>query len=1154
MHSPPDAPPDSVDQALAWAEFLDDVEPEKREDHLQDLSRSPASSTGRKQSHARSDPGTWTDFLRVLFPSDPGSFSVRSLLRTLRDMSFSKPDSIRHIASFLDRTSQHSALSSWKHLTDRDELRLRLKVLTRIDQISQEHIPFLTFFFRSSNPLLYREAALAIGTHISSSDALREHVDRFIEQRDIDPNAPLQLNGERSKRRLLLVRAAALMQGEPLVPSDETVLPFTLSSQEPIQHELDGLASHLPKDTSDISVIYDVVGLLYSNDSTRDRVRSLVPALLELLAANHDLRLTRSLLKRWGFILAEHSRRRRDEDAPPDASDAPSPQSLWIRMRKRILDRPKPSDGMAIHLKMYMFWNELIRTLLRFPPSLCTKITDHLMQDDPTGGASFDLLRLRTWALREQRSDLENTREIDAFLEHQFTSDSARPLRLAYQSLNISLRSTPSPIHHPSSNQLDVLERMLEPFKDRNQWRSRPAGLRGLSAFLLMDMTEYTTADAPETIPLFRNAGFSGSFLSGDDQRSSGLKFGTVNLILRLLNWEDPEVSQFIDIYLLHRIESQQVLLALLPSSQNSAILSLLADAFEQFLRIKLHTEDRYDPGRLLLRTCVRNPHPAFYNHFLKLVQGRSYETSSGDPIPVDQWTETIRAEAQLASEPATASPGAHLQNLMAEHQKLTFRDTRHSPVLDRVVKTRQRYQSFDETHADPRDLLHDLLRLIGYSDIGNSPGARSLLLLAKHLHEEDQKLLQSGYPPWSEDDFSSLNAFCKEMDDRYHEHAPRLLPSSLDDIEELEETVEDLVDLLHHVRDRIADSLPLFDQRAFEDITQVLTGALVNWVHSFRELHNVWNEHASDGIWNRDLSGLFTVVETEFSANLSRDLLRTIWTDLRTHVESSDVEMDRAAASNEDRPTSDLWKKHRKLLDWGLDVTGEMESTPESTDLNDLFFDSWSTLLTEAMERGEETRVNALLHDESYRPLMKRQEAIPILNDARTWLYDRYQLPARTVNPSEENAIMGTGAHFLGFLAHFSPVWISLMGGAIFLLDFGDAWTEMARNGDLRGILITVLIGVGFPFLYLFADLRQKVNRCPEDSRTGFWMKRFIRICFFLSGCLVYTFTIVSFFWFLLSRTEAVVHGPGAIGHIVVWTGFALFIGVFLGLLATDS
>jgi hypothetical protein len=46
----------------------------------------------------------------------------------------------------------------------------------------------------------------------------------------------------------------------------------------------------------------------------------------------------------------------------------------------------------------------------------------------------------------------------------------------------------------------------------------------------------------------------------------------------------------------------------------------------------------------------------------------------------------------------------------------------------------------------------------------------------------------------------------------------------------------------------------------------------------------------------------------------------------------------------------------------------------------------------------------------------------------------------------------------------------------------------------------------------------------------------------------------LTGFLWFLLSGTDEVVHGEGAALHVIVWAGFALFVGIFFGLLAKDA
>ncbi len=784
------------------------------------------------------------------------------------------------------------------------------------------------------------------------------------------------------------------------------------------------------------------------------------------------------------------------------------------------------------------------------------KIINSLLQHHDEKGAEFDLLQIWNWSDRgHDRAGIDEQR-IDEFLNEQFSSDPVSPLALAYRSLKNRCSKESTPVHQPEAKQFELFKKLLQHMTDRNQWLSHPPGQRALIAYLLMNQTEYTLSNRSELLSLFRSAGFSDHVPDRDVHDQTGLKPGTIAILLRLLHWEDHTIHQFLDVYLLHRIEHPQVLLALLPTDRNSPVISLLADAFEQFIRLHVHHDSSFDAGRYLLRTSIRNPHPAFYEKLHKLTRDHSYE-QNGITIPIDSWIEFIRDQVRSKEPLDPVSSRDKLRALLNQYRDSDQPDTTASPVLDRLKKLRGQYAKFLEENADPRDLIDRLRQLIGQPDQGASSGGRTLLSLVKQLHSTHDHLLQSGYPAHSDQTLRDLAGFCNEIDDRLQEFIPRLLPPSLSDIDELEETEDELIVLLAECRKNIGPPLPVFEQHVLDTIIDLITAEIEQWVNSFEELLDAWQEEPEEGEWNRDLSRIFSIVESRFSATLSRDLLKTIWDELWIRIESEAtlrVSTPSTELSREDHIPADGWARRRQLLVWGLNVMQEMGEV-QKADLIDLFYESWSELLQTAMERGQETRVNTLLHS-TYRPLFDREEASALITDVRTWQFDRYCLPRTgTGDRSQEtDEQSNTMPPVLAFLTHFSPVWLSLMAGAIFMLDFGEPWTQMARIGDLRGIVITFLVGVGSTYLYLFADLRRKVQPSPEDAPVLFWSRRAVRLFNFLLGCLVYTFVLCSFFWFLLSRTEEVVQGPLALGHIIVWTGFALFVGIFLGLLANQN
>ncbi|TVP53592.1 MAG: hypothetical protein EA351_14970 [Gemmatimonadales bacterium] len=225
-----------------------------------------------------------------------------------------------------------------------------------------------------------------------------------------------------------------------------------------------------------------------------------------------------------------------------------------------------------------------------------------------------------------------------------------------------------------------------------------------------------------------------------------------------------------------------------------------------------------------------------------------------------------------------------------------------------------------------------------------------------------------------------------------------------------------------------------------------------------------------------------------------------------------------------------------------------------------------WGRSILEAMEHGYESRVRALVHAEGLDVAGRRsiETTIPLLEQVRRWWFDRYamveghrvSLLMSRIDGRSRSAIADLGR----FLTVFSPLWVALLIGAILMLDFGDAWRAMVEAEDLRGILITFLVGSGGALAYLAFELRRKVTPSPEDrglpgsstvrSPSGFPWGRLLG---FFGASLVYTLAVTSLMWLLLSRTDEVVHGAWAPAHIFVWAGFALFAGVFFGMLAKE-
>jgi len=218
-----------------------------------------------------------------------------------------------------------------------------------------------------------------------------------------------------------------------------------------------------------------------------------------------------------------------------------------------------------------------------------------------------------------------------------------------------------------------------------------------------------------------------------------------------------------------------------------------------------------------------------------------------------------------------------------------------------------------------------------------------------------------------------------------------------------------------------------------------------------------------------------------------------------------------------------------------------------------------WTAMMEQGMDEGLDTRVAGLLRDPGPGALALLPGVDGVLERTRVWLFDCYRLgdaarASRILNHRRgRGAVAALPRDLLGFFGHYSPLWLALLVGAILMLDFGDAWTAMAEVGDVRGIVITFSLGVLGAFGYVTAELHSRVTDAPGDPVWTTRGRRVLRVLAFVGVSLVYTLGLVSLLWWLLSGTDEVVHGAGAVLHVVVWSGFALFIGVFFGLMAKD-
>ncbi len=601
----------------------------------------------------------------------------------------------------------------------------------------------------------------------------------------------------------------------------------------------------------------------------------------------------------------------------------------------------------------------------------------------------------------------------------------------------------------------------------------------------------------------------------------------------------------------------------MIPTREEGPILSSLADAFEHQIKLNLMREPDYDPALFLYRSMIRNPSPRFFEKLKDLSVGRVYRRSNGETYPMeallDQVASGIRTvHSQKRRDEKRNGNQEEFHRPDSSHR--AWLENQNSRILKKAGNVQHRIQELHNELEHPGRFLDHFTTFIAGATLGRETPPGMLLQYFDLIQEGNEQLLRSGYPAWGTVSSDELHEKVEEILSRFKTYQEQLVPTTPDEVENVEEVVTGLKRDLAQLEQFVFPTLPYPEQVYMEELTEAFRARLREWIRSFERLQQVWTELSEDGLSREKLRKLVEVTANEWASPVRETFFRMQWHRLQDIAsEPGETTMEKGKNRSDDpfHGYADSWKNREVLLNWGVEVVQEeVPGEQEKQALSDEFRATWKTLTEEGMEHGEERRVQRMLTADRYRFLRRHPESHELLEKAKDWCFDRYMIAVAHQVRGDWRDIEGSSApskpeHLVTFLSYFSPVWIALLVGAFFMLDFGNAWTEMARSGDWGGITITFVIGVLATYGYLFNDLRTKVKPSPGDSAVRFWAYRSLRVAGFLVVCLMYTVVVVVLFWYLLSGTEEVVHGPNAMGHIIVWSGFALFVGVFFGLLA---
>lgn len=579
--------------------------------------------------------------------------------------------------------------------------------------------------------------------------------------------------------------------------------------------------------------------------------------------------------------------------------------------------------------------------------------------------------------------------------------------------------------------------------------------------------------------------------------------------------------AELVDATLLHSLEDDRILVELVPDGPPGESGAVLADAVEHRIRLGLLTQPGFRPEALLARIEARRPHPQLYRMIRAVVGDREFRGRSGEAVPLAEWLDALASEAENLRSgrnvPEAPAVGGTLGSIREE------------------IRRGLRHLLAEEDPAEAARGLAGLLEgglLEGSgADAGGdrTPDLRGLLRAADPGDTSTEAALHDHAEAIRADALASL------PEDLFGAPAGRGAAEALR--------------LRFAVLDReVARRLPAAEGMLLEALLRRLDEDEAAWARALSTVEGVWRRSREssgepESRWERAFRAVEGIELAAHRRRLYGILWRTLARDRRPGGASGSVRAGK-----------------ERLMGWAVRVGDILEDERDRDGWLGAVARHWTTMIEEGMAAGLDTRVAGLLRDPGPRELARLPGVDDVLERARIWLFDCYRLgdaarASRILNHRRgRGAVAALPRDLLAFFGHYSPLWLALLVGAILMLDFGDAWTAMAEVGDVRGIAITFSLGVLGAFGYTAAELQSRVSDAHGDPVWPTRLRRVLRVLAFVGVSLLYTVGLVTLLWWLLSGTDEVVHGDGAVLHVVVWSGFTLFIGVFFGLMAKDS
>ena len=1005
--------------------------------------------------------------------------SLIAIISKAAENGHAVPDVKRELFLLCDHPEIQKAWGNWETITNREEIRLRLQAILAAGSMDSSLVPFVLFFFRASDPVVYQTAARIVGKWLYSEKEFQNYINNYVSLKKVDPEKTIVLNSQRARRRLLVAFAEHYgAHGPGLEIGNRTIrIAYPVKPFDP---------GEVNPSSLDFSVILLALAILEQHgaaDSTKI-ARDTISALPDI--AHSSGARDRNTIRTWGMLLAAYRGKIQEK------------KEFFTHALSRALDLYRTESGFSDKLYALFRIDEILRSGAAAFEGSSINPEDLLPEGMDQEFAVFCRIRLFQWSGREGNVGIMP----EITLENRIINQNN-----AIQLMLQSIRSNES-----SQAFLSLVQNL---HRDES-WQLQSVSERVLKAFLLLDISTHCEQLPADELKQIIST-LRGNQKPAPDQSEDKIHFVLTAVLRRLIDAEHTARAQICDSKLIHKIYDESLLLQLLPTSDDSQLLPVLADAFENRIRLLLAADPDFNLDHYLYLISVREPNRKFYRYLKELSTERTYTDSKGNTAYFREKVHYLYQLPDTGSEEITKESRFWKSIHQIRGRLQSIADE--SNLFTALGKIEHELDGTGTESLSPSSTLHDLLNIV-------QPGVKTLI--------------QSGFPAHTDLFHTGLNRQLFDLKNQLALNRKRLVPAHFSGADEAGETTQRLKADIHQIAAILGPVLGSEEAALLSRIEKQLDGLLIHWAEQIYSLSGYYqqliSEQSADSqkSWNR----LFDKATESSVSDIRSELLGIIASNvLNTGISGSQRN----------------WYTRYQFLMWACQPsTLKRLSETEKAKWLSLLHPHWEKMVQTAMELKQEARVLQMVREPDLAPLRRTDSAKLLLGEVKTWCYNRYDFNHasvcnREISP-ESNFISVQWKTFREYFAHYANVWVALIVGVILMFDFGDPWTELAEMGNVGGVLITFLFGVAGTYMYVFYDLKKQITFVKTDPFQ--WASLFGRVGIFLAITLAFTVAVIMVFWFMFSETDQVLHGFEGLLHVMAWTGFALFMGVFFGLI----